>query len=291
MSISPSPSGPLFHCLSSHRLLLTFPQSSQTSSNPSLARQATAIFQTWSQLSLSPSEFQTRLAELQRQHFPSTQPLPGVQALLENLTQQTATPHRAHSRVHVGLATSSHSANFVLKTSHLGQLFNLFPASHRVLGDDPRIPPGHGKPAPDIYLLALACINASLLQSNGEGENEGEAGHGHKEALIEPEECLVFEDSVPGVEAGRRAGMRVVWVPHPGLREEFRGRESEVLAGLTGGGAHVDGPVAADGIHSSPRKDIGGALGTPDDGWADLLPSLEDFPYARYGIKIDQTAE
>ena len=52
------------------------------------------------------------------------------------------------------------------------------------------------------------------------------------EDLILPEECLVFEDSVPGVEAGRRAGMRVVWCPHPMLKNEFAGREKEVLAGL-----------------------------------------------------------
>jgi pseudouridine 5'-phosphatase len=51
---------------------------------------------------------------------------------------------------------------------------------------------------------------------------------------IRPEECLVFEDSVPGVEAGRRAGMRVIWVPHRGLAGEFRGKEQEVLAGKTG---------------------------------------------------------
>ncbi|MBE3049202.1 HAD-IA family hydrolase, partial [Candidatus Bathyarchaeota archaeon] len=30
------------------------------------------------------------------------------------------------------------------------------------------------------------------------------------EKAVTPAECLVFEDSVTGVEAGRRAGMRVV---------------------------------------------------------------------------------
>lgn len=43
-----------------------------------------------------------------------------------------------------------------------------------------------GKPAPDVFLHAAAQM-----------------GH-------DPAECLVIEDSVPGVEAARRAGMRVV---------------------------------------------------------------------------------
>ena len=68
-------------------------------------------------------------------------------------------------------------------------------------------------------MLALQTINSSLAK----GERE-----------IRLEECLVFEDSVPGVEAGRRAGMRVVWVPQPELFLEYKGREKEILAGRTG---------------------------------------------------------
>jgi len=54
---------------------------------------------------------------------------------------------------------------------------------------------GRGKPAPDKFLLELNATNLKL----GEGETK-----------IRPEECLSFEDSVQGVEAGRRTGMRVV---------------------------------------------------------------------------------
>jgi pseudouridine-5'-monophosphatase len=57
-------------------------------------------------------------------------------------------------------------------------------------------------------LLALETTNA---RRRGEGKDE-----------IRPEECLVFEDSVPGCESGRRAGMRVVWVPHPELLARTR---------------------------------------------------------------------
>jgi pseudouridine-5'-monophosphatase len=76
---------------------------------------------------------------------------------------------------------------------------------------------------------------------------------------------LVFEDGIPGVVAGRKAGMRVVWVPHPGLAVEYQGKEAEVLAGLGEGGSAEE-------------------FGKVGDGYGEQLVSLEDFPYARYGI-------
>jgi pseudouridine 5'-phosphatase len=94
-------------------------------------------------------------------------------------------------------------------------LLNLFNENRLILGGGHRLQNGRGKPAPDMYLLALEAINASREPSS---------------PPITTEECLVFEDSVPGVEAGRRAGMRVVWVPHPELAAECRGWEKEVLA-------------------------------------------------------------
>lgn len=130
-----------------------------------------------------------------------------------------------------------------------------------MLGDDPRIPKGKGKPAPEIYLLALDTINERIRE-------EG------KEAEIKPEECLVFEDSVPGVESGRRAGMQVVWCPHPGLLNEYKGKEKEVLAGVS---------IMNDYGSSSGGSERPGEV---DDGWARLYASLENFPYADYGIKL-----
>lgn len=91
------------------------------------------------------------------------------------------------------------------------------------------------------------------------------------EKEITPDECLVFEDSVPGVEAGRRAGMRVVWCPHPELLKECKGREREVLAGLAGA--------------MKGDKNGKGKTGSLDDGWAELLFTLVDFPFERYGIE------
>ncbi len=170
----------------------------------------------------------------------------------------------------LALATSSHTANFKLKTSHLESLFRVFPEEQKVLGDDTRIPPGRGKPAPDIYLLALETINSALRKK------------GKKE--ITREECLVFEDSVPGVEAGRRAGMRVVWCPHPQLLEEYRGREKEVLAGLANGGGDEQVKEVMEEAAVGGEGKGRGWLGRRDDGWAELIPSLEGFPYSWYGI-------
>ena len=159
---------------------------------------------------------------------------------------------REGGKIHIALATSSHEHHFRIKTGHIEGLFEVFTEERRVLGDDVRIPKGRGKPSPDIYLLALKTINDTL-----------EAG----EEPIKPEECLVFEDGIPGVVAGRRAGMRVVWVPHAGLAAQLQGNEGEVLAG-TIEGTEID-------AHQ---------LGTVGDGWGEQLATLEDFPYEKYGI-------
>jgi pseudouridine-5'-monophosphatase len=196
-----------------------------------------------------------------------------VEALLQTLSSRTA------PAIEIALATSSHSSNFKLKTDHLTDLFSVFSQEHRILGDDPRIPKGRGKPAPDIYLLALDTINERLRKE--------------KQPEIKPEECLVFEDSVPGVESGRRAGMQVVWCPHPGLLQEYRGREEEVLAGLTGEYKDLTQPSTSEGTSSGTQnKPSAGATGQIGDRYARLIPTLENFPYESYGIRVqDQGAK
>ena len=77
------------------------------------------------------------------------------------------------------------NVEFVLREAGLADCFD-----HVLSGNDVERP----KPAPDVYLEAAERLGG------------------------EPKQCIVFEDSPAGVEAGRRAGMRVVavltTVPH-----------------------------------------------------------------------------
>jgi pseudouridine-5'-monophosphatase len=161
---------------------------------------------------------------------------------------ETAKSEETGMKIHLALVTSSSKHHFEMKTDHLEELFGVFKNERMILGDDKRI--SKSKPSPDIYLLALKTINDTL-----EGQEDN----------IKPEECLGFEDAILGVVAGRRAGMRVLWVPHPELAVEYQGRETLLIAGLG-------------------DSCTGGEFGTIYDGMADQLTSLADFPSSRYGI-------
>ena len=211
-------------------------------------------FHNWAQLPIPREQFEKERKEQELLLFPECTALPGAEKLLLDLNTAYNTNGMP---IQVALASSSEKYQYDLKASKPGtkKFLDLIPEEYRVLGDDPRVQHGRGKPAPDIYLLALQTINSKL---SGGTSN------------ITPEECLVFEDSVPGVEAGRRAGMRVVWVPHPGLFSQFEGREKAVLAGRTG--------LVKIGNEEQ--------LGEVDDGFGEYLPTLEDFPYGKFGIEV-----
>lgn len=80
-----------------------------------------------------------------------------------------------------GVATSARRAD---ATRLLGELGLLGRFSVIVTAEDV----AHGKPDPEVYLLAARGLEMS------------------------PAECLVFEDSPVGIEAARRAGMRVIGI-------------------------------------------------------------------------------
>jgi len=97
----------------------------------------------------------------------------------------------------MAVATSSRRLYFERKTGHLQDVFNLFDGKI-VCGDDNEHKM-RGKPAPDIFLVAagrLLCRNVGGLDIEPTTTQLEERGKG-----------LVFEDALPGLQAGKRAGM------------------------------------------------------------------------------------
>jgi len=110
--------------------------------------------------------------------------MPGAEKLIRHLSKH---------KIPIAIATSSKKTNFERKTRDHTEIFKAF--HHIVLGsDDADVK--NGKPAPDIYQVAARRFS-----------NPPE----------DPKKVLVFEDATAGVNAGRSAGMQVVWVPHPSL--------------------------------------------------------------------------
>ncbi|XP_053979743.1 pseudouridine-5'-phosphatase isoform X2 [Hylaeus anthracinus] len=138
-------------------------------------------------LPLTVDEFQSEIIKIYEEIFPSANLMPGAERLLTHLKQ---------NNIPFALATSSSKENFELKTQRWTEVFNLF--NHKVLGgSDPDVV--HGKPAPDIFLIA-----AKRFPDNPN-----------------PSKCLVFEDAPNGVKAALSAGMQVVMVPDPQLPKRY----------------------------------------------------------------------
>jgi pseudouridine-5'-monophosphatase len=115
--------------------------------------------------------------------------LPGVLKLVKHL----------HSHgIPIAIATSSTRNKFIKKTGHLYELFRLFEGKV-ICGDDMREGGMRGKPWPDIFLTAareklgmpVGGVQGTCTKEEGEARGRG----------------LIFEDAIPGVQAGKRAGM------------------------------------------------------------------------------------
>jgi pseudouridine 5'-phosphatase len=140
-------------------------------------------------LPITPEDYLAERAVLFEELMPTAEPMPGAREFTAAL---------AARGVPMAVATSSTRAMYELKTLHHREWFRVFSAV--VLGDDPRV--GRGKPAPDIFLVAAACLGAP------------------------PAACIVIEDAPAGVIAARAAGMRVIVVPDPGVsRSLFTGAD------------------------------------------------------------------
>ncbi|KAG6375506.1 HAD-like protein [Boletus reticuloceps] len=145
----------------------------------------------------------------------------------EYIAQRTIGQDRfwpAH-KIPIVVATSSKRRNFLLKSAHLHQeIFGYFGCGVEgtedmvVCGDDVSGKTS-GKPEPYIFLYAA---QEKLRRNVGDGEENVSLEH-----ALERSRGLVFEDAIPGVEAGKRAGMSVVWVPDPNLLAmEYSGKHT-----------------------------------------------------------------
>ncbi len=116
---------------------------------------------------------------------------------------EAAVRELAAAGVPLALASSAHPTVIDAALAALGirQLLRVVVASDEV---------AHGKPAPDVYLLAARRLG------------------------IAPGDCLVVEDSLNGVLAGRAAGMAVALVPNAAVPPADGARQAAtvVLASL-----------------------------------------------------------
>jgi beta-phosphoglucomutase len=100
------------------------------------------------------------------------EPLPGVRAWLERL-------HAAGWRQAVASSAPPANIETIIEVLGLEGVLQAWASGEEV---------AHGKPAPDVFLLAAAKV------------------------AVPPQRCVVVEDAPAGVEAGRRGGMRTVGI-------------------------------------------------------------------------------
>ena len=112
---------------------------------------------------------------------------PGCKKFLEHLRSKG---------IKMGLATSNNRSmvDVVLESLNMKDFFEVITTSDEVK---------RGKPAPDVYLTTANLLN------------------------VEPKNCLVFEDVVAGIMAGKSAGMRVCAIEDD-FTKEVRQKKKEL---------------------------------------------------------------
>ena len=120
----------------------------------------------------------------------SIRPLAGLTRLLEKLSQYGVP-------MAVASSASPQNVHFLLQETRLARFFD-------VVLDDTSVT--KGKPDPEIYLKAAAALR------------------------IAPDRCVVFEDSVAGIDAARRAGCTIVGVATTHTPDEVDSCTDHVIA-------------------------------------------------------------
>ena len=101
-------------------------------------------------------------------------PMPGLSVLLDDVERRGVRTAVASSGARVYVQA-------VLDEMRLAHQFETLVTAEDVV---------HGKPAPDVFLLAARAVD------------------------VPPEQCLVLEDAPSGIQAAKAAGMRCVAIPH-----------------------------------------------------------------------------
>ena len=138
------------------------------------------------EIKLSLKEFEKKRNEYAYEPFKNAKLFPGARELTHNLKHKI--------KLKTAVATSSPNYSFEDKTEHLKDWLKE-DIDKIITGDDKRIL--NGKPAPDIFILAANELN------------------------LKPEECIVFEDAINGVQSAISAGVKVVVViPEPFFKKK-----------------------------------------------------------------------
>lgn len=163
-------------------------------------------------ISLTVEEYLRRRDEAQDKAWTTVPLLPGIEKSVHHLKKHN---------IPMAVATGSRKRNYMLKTSggQVQSVFQHFSLEENVvtgdpLPEDPDVPgrvaneergirKGRGKPNPDIFLVtAKEC-----LERNVGGLSTDVSVDLAEEWVVERRKGLVFEDAIPGVIAGKRAGM------------------------------------------------------------------------------------
>lgn len=148
------------------------------------------------QLPLTAEEYLVERNKLLYPLYGTAQVLPGTVELIQ---------HLAHHNIPQAIASSSSRHHFEMKTINHHHWLKLL--AIKTLGDDPEIK--QGKPSPDIFLLTAKRLNAH------------------------PEQCLVFEDSMAGMQAAIAAGMSVVVIPDAVFDSQLFKAAAQILTSMT----------------------------------------------------------
>ena len=167
---------------------VTFPRSHTTTAERPAAVHLLSFFP---DIPLTIDDYIAQRTTAQNARWPHVQLLPGVARLVA---------HLANHAVPIAIATGSARPNYERKTAHLQHVFARF-GENVVCGDDHDVVmPGRGKPCPDVFLAAARKLGRDV----GLNEDADAVAEAERE---ERARGLVFEDAIPGVQAGKRAGM------------------------------------------------------------------------------------